>query len=193
MKAVVLHTAFSLDNVAVVDRPDPTPGPGQVLIRVRAASLNYRDLLIAKGLYNPKLVFPRVLGFDAAGEVAAIGAGVTRWKLGDRVASCFMQHWTDGPLTDVAAKSTLGSDRDGVFSELVVLEEEGVVRIPNHLNFEEAATLPCAALTAWHALTDAHTGPGTNVLLQGDWRRFHFRTPVRESTRRQSPHHIEPR
>jgi NADPH:quinone reductase-like Zn-dependent oxidoreductase len=138
-----------------------------VLVRVRAASLNYRDLLIAKGQYNPKLSFPRVLGSDAAGEVVAVGAGVTRWNRGDRVAGCFMPHWDDGPITDAAAKSTLGSDRDGVLAELVVFEERGVVRVPDHLNFEEAATLPCAAVTSWNALTTAGTGPGTTVLLQG--------------------------
>ena len=167
MKALVIHTAFGLENLAVVDRPDPAPGPGQVLVRVRAASLNYRDLLLAKGQYNPKLAFPRVLGSDAAGEVAAVGAGVTRWEPGDRVAGCFMPHWDGGPITDAAAKSAPGSDRDGVFAELIVLEEGGVVRVPDHLTFEEAATLPCAAVTAWNALTVAGAGPGTTVLLQG--------------------------
>ena len=167
MKALVIHTAFGLENLAVVDRPDPAPGPGQVLVRVRAASLNYRDLLLAKGQYNPKLAFPRVLGSDAAGEVAAVGAGVTRWEPGDRVAGCFMPHWDGGPITDAAAKSAPGSDRDGVFAELIVLEEGGVVRVPDHLTFEEAATLPCAAVTAWNALTAAGAGPGTTVLLQG--------------------------
>ncbi len=167
MKALVIQTAFGLENLAVVERPDPTPGPGQVLVRVRAASLNYRDLLLAKGQYNPKLQFPRVLGSDAAGEVVAVGDGVTRFKAGDRVANCFMPHWEDGPLTDAAAKSALGSDRDGVFAELVVVNERAAVTIPDHLSYEEAATLPCAAVTAWNALTAAGTGPGTTVLLQG--------------------------
>ncbi len=167
MKALVIHTAFGLENLAVVDRPDPTPGAGQMLVRVRAASLNYRDLLIAKGLYNPKLSFPRILGSDAAGEVAAVGVGVTRWKPGDRVAGCFMPNWEEGPITDAVAKSTLGNDRDGALAELIVLEERGAVRIPDHLTFEEAATLPCAAMTAWNALTTAGAGPGTTVLLQG--------------------------
>ena len=167
MKAAVIDKGFGLENVTLVDRPDPMPGPGQVLVRIRAASLNYRDLLIAKGGYNPKLAMPRILGSDGAGEVVAVGAGVSKWKAGDRVAGCFMQHWDDGPITDAAAKSTLGSDRDGVFAELAVFEERGVVRIPDHLSFEEAATLPCAAVTAWHALTEAKTGPGTTVLLQG--------------------------
>ncbi|MCI0700078.1 MAG: NAD(P)-dependent alcohol dehydrogenase [Planctomycetia bacterium] len=167
MKALVIHTAFGLENLALLDRPDPTPGAGQVLIRVRAASLNYRDLLIARGMYNPKLQFPRTLGSDAAGEVVAIGSGVTQFKPGDRVANCFMPHWFDGPITESVAKSTLGSDRDGVIAELAVFEERGLVRYPDHLSFEEAATLPCAAVTAWNALTEAKTGPGTTVLLQG--------------------------
>ena len=167
MKALVIHTAFGLENLAVVDRPDPAPGLGQVLVRVRAASLNYRDLLLAKGQYNPKLTFPRVLGSDAAGEVADVGADVTRWKPGDRVAGCFMPHWDGGPITDAAAKSAPGSDRDGVLAERVLFEESGVVRVPDHLTFEEAATLPCAAVTAWNALTAAGAGTGTTVLLQG--------------------------
>ena len=79
---------------------DPTPGPGQVLVRVRAASLNYRDLLLVRGTYNPKLQFPRVLGSDSAGEIVALGAGVTRYAVGDRVANCFMPHWDDGPITE---------------------------------------------------------------------------------------------
>jgi NADPH:quinone reductase-like Zn-dependent oxidoreductase len=138
-----------------------------VLVRVRAASLNYRDLLVAKGQYNPKLQFPRVLGSDAAGEVVAVGSGTAGWVLGDRVAGCFMPNWSDGPITDAAAKSTFGSDRDGVISEFVAFDHSGLVRIPHHLSFEEAATLPCAGVTAWNALTAAGTGPGTTVLLQG--------------------------
>jgi NADPH:quinone reductase-like Zn-dependent oxidoreductase len=167
MKAVVIDSAFGLENVKVAERPDPEPGPGQVLIRVKAASLNYRDLLIAKGQYNPKLAFPRVLGSDCAGEVAAVGAGVTKWKPGDRVANTFMPNWRDGPITDAAARGTYGSDIDGVFAELIAVDAEGLVRIPDHLEFEEAATLPCAAVTAWNALTAANTGAGTTVLLQG--------------------------
>ena len=167
MKVLVVQSAFGTENLALVERPDPTPGAGQVLVRVHAASLNYRDLLIAKGQYNPKLQLPRVLGSDAAGEVVAVGDGVARWKVGDRVANTFMPNWTDGAITDAAAKVTYGSDRDGVFAELVALDEQAVVAVPEHLSFEEAATLPCAAVTAWNALTTAGTGPGTTVLLQG--------------------------
>lgn len=167
MKAFAISSGFGLDNLDFLNRPDPTPGPGQVLVRVRAASLNYRDLLVAKGHYNPRLQFPRVLGSDAAGEVVAVGDGVSQWKPGDRACGCFFQNWTDGPITDAALKSTAGSDRDGVFAELALFEAGGLVAIPTGLSFEEAATLPCAAVTAWHGLAVGGCGPGKTVLLQG--------------------------
>jgi NADPH:quinone reductase-like Zn-dependent oxidoreductase len=167
VKALVIQNGFGLENLAVVERPDPTPGPGQVLLRVRAAALNFRDLLLAKGMYNPKLAFPRVLGSDAAGEIAAVGSGVTGWKPGDRVANAFLPTWIDGPIVDAVAKPTYGNDIDGVFAELVAVDERGLVKFPEHLSFEEAATLPCAAVTAWNALSTANTGRGTTVLLQG--------------------------
>src|SRR5262245_26281975 len=96
VKALVIQNGFGLDNLAVSERPNPAPGPGQVLVRIRAASLNYRDLLLANGQYNPKLKFPRVLGSDGAGEVVAVGSNVTNVKPGERVIGCFMQHWVDG-------------------------------------------------------------------------------------------------
>jgi len=167
VKALVLQNRFGLENLAIVELADPAPGPGQVLVRVRAASLNYRDLLIAKGHYNPRLKFPRILASDGAGEIVAVGPGVRTVATGDRVIGCFMQHWIDGPISESVARSTLGSDRDGVLSDLVVLEEGGVVPIPVDLSFAEAATLPCAALTAWNALTTGGCGPGRTVLLQG--------------------------
>jgi NADPH:quinone reductase-like Zn-dependent oxidoreductase len=167
VRALVLQNAFGLENLAIVQRPDPVPGPGQVLVRVRAASLNYRDLLIARGHYNPKLKYPRVLGSDASGEVVAVGEGVASLKPGDRVIDCFMQHWIDGPISEAVARSSLGSDRDGVLSELVIFEASGLVPIPGDLSFAEAATLPCAALTAWNALTGGGCGPGKTILAQG--------------------------
>ncbi|HEV3436089.1 MAG TPA: NAD(P)-dependent alcohol dehydrogenase, partial [Gemmata sp.] len=167
MNALVIQTGFGLENLAIEERPTYTPGPGQVLVRVRAASLNYRDLLIAKGHYNAKLNLPRVLGSDAAGEVAAVGEQVTKFKPNDRVIGCFMPQWIDGPISESAAKSTLGNDRDGVLSEFLVFEEQALVPIPGDLTFEEAATLPCAAVTAWNALIGGKCGPGKTVLLQG--------------------------
>src|SRR5215469_2386378 len=104
MRVVELST-FTLDSVSVADRPDPRPGPGEVLIRVRACSLNYRDLLVLKGLYNKKLPLPMVPLSDGAGDVAAVGEGVSRIKVGDRVAGCFMPTWIDGDPTEAKAKS----------------------------------------------------------------------------------------
>ena len=167
MKTIVLQ-AFGIDNLHVVERPDPKPGHGQVLLKMKAWSLNYRDLLVVKGLYNPKLKFPFVPLSDGVGEVVGIGDGVTRVKVGDRVAGCFMQRWLAGDLTDAGAKSGLGGAIEGVAAEQVVLSEEGVVKVPQFLSDEEAATLPCAALTAWNALVvQGGIKAGDSVLIQG--------------------------
>ncbi len=167
MKVVELHT-FAVDSLLVAERPEPRPGPGEVLIRVRACSLNYRDLLIAKGLYNKKLPLPFVPLSDGAGEVAAVGDGVTRLRAGDRVAGCFMPAWIDGGPTEEKARSALGAGGTGMLAEYVVLPAEGVVRVPEHLSEEEAATLPCAAVTAWHALvSEGGVTAGDVVLTQG--------------------------
>jgi NADPH:quinone reductase-like Zn-dependent oxidoreductase len=168
MRRYEVRDRFGLDSLAITEQPDPEPGPGQVLIQVRACSLNYRDLLVVKGLYNPKLRLPIVPLSDGAGRVAAIGAGVTRFKPGDRVAGAFMEHWVAGELTDEKARSALGAGNAGMLAEYVVLHEEGVVPIPDHLTDEEAATLPCAGVTAWHALiTEGQLVPGATVLIQG--------------------------
>jgi NADPH:quinone reductase-like Zn-dependent oxidoreductase len=167
MKAVELG-AFGIDSLQVVDRPEPKPGHGQVLLKMRAWSLNFRDLLVVKGLYNPKLRFPFVPLSDSVGEVAAVGEGVTRVKVGDRVAGCFVQDWLAGELTDASFKTGLGGGPQGIFAEQVVLGEDGVIRVPPHLADEEAATLPCAALTAWHALVvEGGVKAGDTVLVQG--------------------------
>jgi len=158
---------FGIDSLEFVEKTTPSPGPGEVLVSVRAISLNYRDLLMVKGLYNPKLRFPRIPCSDGAGEVVAIGEGVTAWKPGDRVAGIFMQNWIDGPLTPAKAKGALGGDVDGMLSDYVLLQETGLVRIPSYLSFQEAATLPCAAVTAWNALRAGDVHPGTKVLIQG--------------------------
>jgi NADPH:quinone reductase-like Zn-dependent oxidoreductase len=150
-----------------VERPTPTPGPGEVLVGVRAVSLNYRDLMMVKGLYSSRMALPRIPCSDGAGEVVAVGAGVTMWKAGDRVAGIFMQNWIDGPLTPAKAKGALGGDIDGMLADYVVLHEIGLVPIPEHLSFQEAATLPCAAVTAWNALAAGDVTPGSTVLLQG--------------------------
>jgi NADPH:quinone reductase-like Zn-dependent oxidoreductase len=159
--------SFGIDSLELVERPAPEPGPGQVRVKIRAASLNYRDLLMVKGLYNPRLHLPRIPCSDGAGEIDAVGEGVSRWKIGDRVAGIFMQNWLDGPLNPVKAKGALGGDIDGMLAEQVVLNENGLVAAPRHLSFEEAATLPCAAVTAWNALSAGEVVPGSTVLIQG--------------------------
>jgi len=168
MKTIVIQPTFGLDNLHLIDRPDPQPGPGEVLLQMKAWSLNYRDLMLVKGLYNPKLKLPFVPLSDGAGEVIGVGDGVTRVKVGDRVAGCFMQKWINGEVSDAAAKSALGGAIEGVAAEQVVLHEDGVVKFPEHLSFEEAATLPCAAVTAWNALvTHGKLKAGDTVLVQG--------------------------
>lgn len=160
--------SFGIDALSLVEKETPSPAAGHVLVRVHAFSLNYRDLMVVKGLYNPKLKMPRVPCSDGAGEVIAVGEGVTQWKLGDRVAGIFMQNWLDGAPDSAKVKGALGGDVDGMAASEVVLSQSGIIRIPDHLSYEEAATLPCAALTAWNALfTAADTRPGHTVLIQG--------------------------
>jgi NADPH:quinone reductase-like Zn-dependent oxidoreductase len=153
-------SSFGVDSLEVVERPTPAPGPGEVLVAVHAISLNYRDLLVVKGKYNPKMKLPRIPCSDGAGEVMAVADGVTAWKPGDRVAGIFMQNWLDGPLTPVRARGALGGDVDGMLASHVVLKETGLVAIPEHLSYQEASTLPCAAVTAWNALATGDLKPG---------------------------------
>jgi NADPH:quinone reductase-like Zn-dependent oxidoreductase len=160
-------SSFGIESLEFVERPTPAPGPGEVLLGVRAVSLNYRDLLVVKGLYNPKMKLPRIPCSDGAGTVVEVGAGVTAWKPGDRVAGIFMQNWLDGPPTAAKARGALGGDIDGMLAEFVVLKEDGLVALPDHLSYQEAATLPCAALTAWNALAAGDLKPGASVLIQG--------------------------
>lgn len=160
-------TRFGIDSLDFVERPTPTPGPGEVLVGVRAISLNYRDLLMVNGLYNPKLRLPRIPCSDGAGEVVAIGEGVSEWKPGDRVMGIFMQNWLEGPLTPAQSKGALGGDIDGMLTDYIVLKEQSLVSIPDHLSFQEAATLPCAAVTAWNALRAGEVRQGSKVLIQG--------------------------
>jgi NADPH:quinone reductase-like Zn-dependent oxidoreductase len=160
-------STFGIDSLAFVERPEREPGPGEVRIKIRAVSFNYRDLMMVKGLYNPKMKLPRIPCSDGAGEVTALGDGVTKWKVGDRVAGIFMQSWIDGPPTPAKTKGALGGDVDGMLAESVILKADGLVAAPAHLSFEEAATLPCAAVTAWNALAAADTKAGGTVLVQG--------------------------
>jgi NADPH:quinone reductase-like Zn-dependent oxidoreductase len=168
MKVYEIRDGFGLDSLKQADRPEAKPGSGEVLVKIRAVSLNYRDLLVVKGVYNPKMNLPRIPCSDAAGEVVAVGDGVTRVKVGQRVAGLFMPAWLEGELNDAKAKSSLGGSVDGLLAEFAVLSEEAVVVVPTHLSDEEASTLPCAAVTAWNGLV--HAGgvrPGESVLVQG--------------------------
>lgn len=168
MRAWEIQGGFGLANLRLAESPDPSPGPGQVLIRVRAVSLNYRDLLTVEGKYNPKQKLPLIPCSDGAGEVVAAGEGVTRVRPGDRVCGIFAQRWIAGAPNREKLRSTLGGPLDGMLAELVVLPEDGVVLVPPHLTDEEAATLPCAGVTAWTALvTQGRLTAGDTVLLQG--------------------------
>jgi NADPH:quinone reductase-like Zn-dependent oxidoreductase len=168
VRAVEIRGGFGLDNLVVAERPDPRPGAGQVLVRLRAASLNFRDLLTVEGKYNPKQKLPLIPGSDGAGEVVETGDGVTRVRPGDRVCTLFAQRWIAGRPTRERLRSTLGGPLDGVLAELAVFDQEGLVRTPEHLSDEEAATLPCAAVTAWNALaTEGGITAGDTVLVQG--------------------------
>jgi len=160
--------AFGLEHLRQVERADPEPGPGRVVIRVGAASLNYRDLLMVRGRYDPKQSLPLVPTSDGVGTITQVGPGVTRVRPGDRVAAHFCQQWLDGDPDWDTLSTTLGGPRDGMLAELAVVDAEGVVPVPDHLSDEEAATLPCAALTAWSALvTLGHAHAGETVLVQG--------------------------
>ena len=168
MHAFELQNSFGIDNLMLVERPEPHAGVGQVVLKMRAFSLNYRDLMLVKGQYNPRLKLPVTPLSDGAGEVVAVGAGVTRVKTGDRVAGAFMPGWIGGGLTEGKARSALGGGGTGMLAEYVALPEEGVVIPPEHLSDEEAATLPCAAVTAWNAVVVAGgVTAGDTLLVQG--------------------------
>ena len=157
-----------IDALARVERPDVKPSHRQVLVKVAACSLNFRDLGIVRGTYRMPVRDNVVPLSDGSGEVVAVGPGVTRVKAGDKVAGCFFQRWVGGePPPDVQA-GALGGSIDGMLAEYALLEEEGVVKIPAHLSLEEGATLPCAGVTAWHAMIEhGKLIAGQTVLLQG--------------------------
>jgi NADPH:quinone reductase-like Zn-dependent oxidoreductase len=157
-----------VDALVQAERPEPKLAHRQVLVKVKACSLNFRDLAIVRGTYRMPIGENIVPLSDGAGEVIETGPGVTRVKVGDRVAGNFFQRWPGGEPTADSHKSALGGGIDGMLSQYVVLEEDGVVKIPAHLSLEEGATLPCAAVTVWHAMIEhAKLKAGDTILLQG--------------------------
>jgi NADPH:quinone reductase-like Zn-dependent oxidoreductase len=171
MRALNVAAPWGLDAIKVVDLPDPKPGPGQVLVRMKAVSLNYRDLLMINGMYGrgPATTSDVITPFsDGCGYVEAVGEGVTRFKAGDRVATLFFQNWVSGPPNMEKLVSALGFPIPGAGSELQTFSEHGLSKVPDFLTDQQVATLPCAALTAWRGLfVDARLEPGDTVVLQG--------------------------
>lgn len=167
MRAIELQ-GFAVDRLAMAERPQPEPGPGEVLVRVRACSLNYRDWLMAQGMYNPKQKLPLIPLSDGAGEVTAVGSGVAAFGPGDRVLGHFFPNWLSGAPGVEKFSVSMGGPLDGWLCESRTYPAHALSRIPDHLSFEEAATLPCAALTAWSAIvTLGQVQPGDLVLVQG--------------------------
>lgn len=159
---------FGLENLREVTCPDPSPGPGEIVVRLYATSMNYRDLLVIEGSYLPRLKMPIIPLSDAAGVVEAVGAGVTRFAPGDRVMTTSVIGWSDGPPTRLTTRSMLGGPLDGTLRERIALPQHAAVRMPSHLSFEEAAAVPCAAVTAWSALiTYGSAKPGERALILG--------------------------
>lgn len=168
MRAFEIRNGFGLDHLSMTERPVPQPGPGQVLVRMTAASLNYRDLLVVEGSYNPKLRLPMVPVSDGAGVVEAVGGGVRNFSPGDRVVPVFFQGWLEGEPTTEKLATGLGANLDGVLCEYRVFDESGLLPIPDYLSNAEAAALPCAGVTAWSAIVRlGGIRPGDTVLVQG--------------------------
>ena len=164
----ILHGA-NIDGLQCIDYPERDLGLGEVRIRVHAVSLNYRDLMVASGNYLVSVEDPIIPCSDGAGEVLAVGPGVTRVQVGDRVAGSFFPHWLEGAPTPDKTRHGLGGDIDGMLAEEVILHEDVLAIVPASLSFIEASTMPCAAVTAWNAIfvSSNHVKPGDTVLLLG--------------------------
>jgi NADPH:quinone reductase-like Zn-dependent oxidoreductase len=168
VEAWELADGFGIDHLRRVERPEATPAPGEVVVDLAAASLNYRDLLMVQGAYDPRQPLPLVPCSDGAGTVTAVGPGVERVAVGDRVCPLFAPRWLGGEPTRERLRTTLGGPLDGTLQRRLTIAAEGVVRLPEEIPDREAACLPCAALTAWSALvTHGQVGPGDTVLVLG--------------------------
>lgn len=168
MKAYRYEGRISLDALRPVERPDPEPGPNDVVLRVKALSLNYRDLAIARGHYHAAVDPPLIPISDGAGEVIGVGHSVTRFRTGDLVCPLYLPDWIDGPPTPDKLRRRLGGPDDGLMAELISVHEQAAVRAPSHLEAAEAATLPVAGVTAWHCLFElGQVRPGETVVTLG--------------------------
>src|SRR6202048_2430521 len=168
MKTYEIQKYGGPEGLELVDRPLPEPGDHDVVVQIRAASLNDRDLVVIRGKYDRNPREGRVPLSDGAGEVISVGSAVTRVKVGDRVAGCFFQGWPSGRFEAAMHRTALGGPIDGVLAEQVKFLEESVAHLPEGYSFEEGATLPCAAVTAWQSLiVRGQLVPGESVLLLG--------------------------
>lgn len=168
MKAYAYVEKIGIDALCAVSRPDPDPGPNDIVLRMRAIALNHRDLAIANGHYHVMVKPPLVPVSDGAGEVVAVGNAVSRFRPGDLACPIYMPDWIDGPVTPAVARRRLGGPSDGVMSEYLCIHENEAVRAPKHISAEEAATLPVSAVTAWHSLfCHGAIKPGEVVVVQG--------------------------
>jgi NADPH:quinone reductase-like Zn-dependent oxidoreductase len=167
MKVIELRSRFGFEALTPTDRPEPTPGRSEILVRMQAASLNYRDLQVVRGDYQ-QLRLPLIPVSDGAGEVVDVGSEVRRFRVGDRVSPCYVPDWISGPPTPEIVARRLGGTVDGVLAEYVCIPEHAAVRIPGHLSPIEAATLPIAGVTAWHAMFAlGRLQSGQTVVVQG--------------------------
>ncbi len=168
MKAIQINS-FGMENIALKELPKPpSPENSEVLVRFHAASLNYRDYLVITGKYNAKFPLPLIVCSDGAGEVIEVGKGVSEFSVGDKVCATFAPTWIAGKPTKKELRTSLGGPLDGTLREYAILPESGIVKMPSHLSYEEASTLPCAALTSWSALfVQSQVLPGEFVVIQG--------------------------
>lgn len=168
MKAYQIQSDGGIDAIQQIEVPEPRPSRGEVLVRIHAASVNFRDLIITRGGYARNDRCPVIPLSDGAGEVLAVGEGVTRFQPGDRVVNCFFEDWEAGDVTESQMQTSRGGGIDGVLAEQVVIGERALLPIPSHLTFEQAATLPCAAVTAWQAMvTLGRVQAGETILTLG--------------------------
>lgn len=166
MKAYQLQ-AHNLDSLKLIELREPTVDRNDVLVKIKANSMNYRELLILRGGYDRNHKIPVIPGSDGAGEVVSVGENVKTFQPGDRVAGTFFRDWESGKATEQQMNTALGGGIDGTLAEYAIFPEHGLVKIPEHLSYESAATLPCAALTAWNTLTTGRLLPGQTVLTLG--------------------------